>query len=392
MTHLRVTTPSPSLPTCEDARLLAQRRLPSIIYDFIDGAAGDESGARRNRGAYGRVRLMPRVLLDVEGTELTAALLGQTWARPFGIAPMGMCDLAWPGTDKAFAKIAAQARLPLCVSTATSTNIETMAEQAAECVWFQLYVTGSPDTALRFTDRAAASGYQVLILTVDVPRLGRRPRDLRNGFSTPFRMRPRQVLDFASHPRWSLSTLIEGIPRMANYDAEPSDSGGGYDRTKSRTGADWAFLARLRDRWRGKLVIKGILSPEDAVRIKSLGADAVYVSNHGGRQLSSAPSTLESLVSIRTAVGPDFPLLVDGGVRSGEDIVKALALGANFVFLGRPFLFASAAVGPEGPARLVESLSSDMAVTLAQVGLKRAADISGKILARPYRGALPPEA
>ena len=219
-----------------------------------------------------------------------------------------------------------------------------------------------------------------VLLTVDVPRLGKRPRDLRNGFQTPFRIRPRQFLDFALHPRWSLGTLRAGRPRMANYDADPNAKG--YDRNAPRTGATWEFLDRLRARWKGRLVVKGVLSPADAVRIRDAGADAVYVSNHGARQLDSAPSSISMLPAIRAAVGPDYPLLMDGGVRSGEDIVKALAAGADFALLGRPFMFAMGADGARGLARFMDGLAEEIAIALAQVGLRRVADIKPEILVR----------
>jgi (S)-mandelate dehydrogenase len=376
--------PSPALPGAADARALARRRLPRLIFDFIDGAAGEETALWRNEADLRALRLMPRVLVDVVGIDPATTLFGRAMGAPFGIAPMGMCDLAWPGTDRAFAAEAKRRAIPVCVSTASSTPLERMQELAGGNAWFQLYVTGSVETAFGFADRAAASGYEVLLLTVDVPRLGRRPRDLRNGFATPFRIRPRQFLDFALHPRWSLGTLRAGRPRMANYAGGPDAKG--YDRNAPRTGATWAFLDRLRARWKGRLVVKGVLSPEDAVRIRAAGADAVYVSNHGARQLDSAPSTVSMLPAIRAAVGSGYPLLMDGGVRSGEDVVKALAAGADFVLMGRPFLFAMGADGPRGLARFADGLAEDIAIALAQVGLRRVAEIGSGILLPPGAG------
>jgi (S)-mandelate dehydrogenase len=368
-----------SMPTTADARELAARRLPNLIFDFIDGGAGYETTIALNQADLRAVRLMPRVLVDVQGEDLGTTFLGRRYNLPFGIAPMGMCDLAWPGTDRAFATEASQRGFPVCVSTASSTSMEEMLRLSDGHAWFQLYVTGSVETAMRFVDRAASAGYENLLLTVDVPKLGKRPRDLRNGFETPFRIKAPQFLDFAMHPRWSIGTLLAGTPRMANFGSGPNTRG--YDRNAARAGADWPFLARLRDHWKGKLIIKGVLSPEDAVGIRDAGADAVYVSNHGGRQLDSAPSTISALAAIRAAVGPDYPLLFDGGARSGEDVVKALASGANFVLMGRPFLYAMAADGARGVSSLIDSLTSDVAIALAQVGLKRVIDINEAILA-----------
>jgi L-lactate dehydrogenase (cytochrome) len=381
MAENRLRNPSRKLPSVADARELAQRRLPRLIFDFIDGAAGEGRTAARNEAAFTRTLLQPRVLEDVSRSNIGTTIFGLDYAAPFGIAPMGMCDLAWPGTDRAFARLADRMGLPVCVSMASSTPLEEMIRLAGGRAWFQLYVTGSVETALGFVERARQAAYDTLILTVDVPKLGRRPRELRNGFQTPFRFTPSNVVDFALHPRWSLGTLAVGIPRMANYAGLVQS--GGYDRQAARKGADWAFLERLRDLWKGRLVVKGVLSGEDAARIAALGCDAVWISNHGGRQLDSAPATISALPEIRAALPPDLPVILDGGVRSGEDIVKAVAAGASFTMLGRPFLFASAAVGAEGPALLAKTLCEEISVTLAQIGATRVADLDQRVLRVP---------
>ena len=358
--------PSRSLPTVADARALAASRLPRLIYDFIDGGAGQERGLASNTVDLDRVLLQPRSLADVTAISLKTPLMGREWDVPFGIAPMGMCDLAWPGTDHGFAALSDRHNLPLGVSTASSTPLEEMLRRSGGRAWFQLYVTGSAHDALSLSDRAARAGYDTLMLTVDVPRIGKRPRDVRNGFSTPFRMTSRHFLDFATHPHWSLRTLASGTPSMANFSGANAK---GYDRNAPRVGANWSFLEQLRDRWRGRLIVKGVLSVEDAIRIRDLGIDALYVSNHGGRQLDSAPSSIAVLPQIRQAVGPAYPLLFDSGIRSGEDIVKARALGADFVLLGRPFLYAMAAIGPEGAQRLFDCLHGEIETALAQLGI-----------------------
>ncbi len=376
----RLDNPSRQLPSTADAHELARRRLPRVIFDFIEGAAGEGGAAARNRAAFQDIGLLPRVLVDVAVSTLDTEWLGQAYPVPFGIAPMGMCDLAWPGTDRAFARLAGRMGLPICVSTASSTPLERMIEWAEGRAWFQLYVTGSTDTALHFVERARAAGYRDLVLTVDVPKLGRRPRDLRNGFSTPFRFTPSNMLDFAIHPHWSLGTMAAGIPRMANFDG--LTQGAGYDRQAPRQGADWAFLERLRGLWKGMLIVKGVVAAEDAARIAALGCDAIWISNHGGRQLEAAPAPLTVLSEFRNALPANCPLILDGGVRSGEDIVKALALGAGFVMLGRPFLYASAAIGPDGPERLARTLTEEIRVTLAQIGLTSLASLHPGIVRR----------
>ena len=346
------------------------------MFDFIDGAAGSEFAAQSNIDVMNRLRLLPRVLVNVGERSLKTDFLGQEWRLPFGIAPMGMCDLAWAGTDRALAKAAVQHEIPLCLSIAASSSIETPQQRAGKNSWFQLYVGVSLENAWEQVQRAQAAGYKILILTVDVPQVAQRIRDLRNGFQLPFRIGPKQFMDFARHPRWVLETLRAGVPRTANYpDPNQTAKDGtpqkGFVREETRGKVDWAFLQQLRERWPGKLVVKGVLAPQDAVRIQEVGADAIYVSNHGGRQLDSAPPAITRLPLIREAVGTDYPLRFDSGIRNGEAVGKALALGANFVMLGRPFLYASGADGERGVLRLVELLSDEISLTLAQLGCNR---------------------
>ncbi len=345
-----------------------------MMYDFIAGAAGRETSARGNQSALAKIRLQPRVLVNTENRALGKTILGEEQGLPFGIAPMGMCNLAWPGADRMLAAAAARHDIPLCVSAAASTTLEEMQRRADGRAWFQLYGgaadadTNARDTTLRMADRARDAGYTRLVLTVDVPQVARRMRELKNGFQVPFRLGPRQFRDFALHPRWSLETLLRGVPRMMNFAAPGA---GGFVREAGRGAADWAFLDRLRTRWNGKLIVKGVLSAEDARRIRQAGADAIYVSNHGGRQLDSAPPAITMLAGIRAAVGADYPLIFDSGIRNGEDVVKALALGADFVMLGRPLLFAIGADGARGLAALVDILADEISIVLAQLGLRR---------------------
>lgn len=246
-------------------------------------------------------------------------------------------------------------------------------------MWFQLYVSQSIELAIELVDRALAVGYDTLIFTVDVPQVAPRRRDRRNGFQVPFRMGPKQFWDFATHPRWSLSTLWHGSPRLMNI--ETSSAGQSFSRQASRGLVDWEFLDRLRARWPHKLIVKGVMSVEDAKQIQTAGVDAIYVSNHGGRQLDSAPATIQMLPHIRQAVGPDYPLLIDGGIRDGDGILKALALGADFVMLGRPFLYALGAAQTKGLTDLIDMLRTETSVTMAQLGKTDLESIDQTILA-----------
>jgi L-lactate dehydrogenase (cytochrome) len=351
--------------SAEDARRLARRRLPWMVFDYIDGSAGAETGAARNRAALDATALRPRILRDVSERSLATSLFGEATSRPFGIAPMGMCNLAAPGADLMLARLAARFRVPHGVSTVASTPMERIIAVAEGQAWFQLYFSGDGSGTFKLVERARQAGYRTLVLTVDVPEVGRRPRELRHGFKMPFRLGPRQFVDFALHPRWSLATLKAGKPQMANF----TSPGFHFDRTESRARATWDTLSRLRDAWPGNLVLKGVLDAEDARKAKAAGVDAIQVSSHGARQLESAPAPFLMLPRMRAAVGPDFPLFYDSGLRSGEDALKALVAGADFTFFGRALQFAIAAAGEAGLDRLWEVLTEEMSIAMAQTGL-----------------------
>jgi isopentenyl diphosphate isomerase/L-lactate dehydrogenase-like FMN-dependent dehydrogenase len=373
--------PSRRVFSTEDAQNLARQRLPRLIFDFVEGAAGREASAARNTSRFDAILLQPRVMENVAERSLKTSLLGSTLGLPFGVAPMGMCNLSWPGADRHLADAAGHFDMPVCLSSAASTSIEDMRRWAGENAWFQLYVGQSLAHSLSLVERARCAGYDTLVLTVDVPQVSRRVRDLRNGFSVPFSIGPKQFLDFATHPRWSLATLLNGAPSPRNFD------GGGatkFDRHASRAGANWDFLDELRSLWKGNLIVKGVMSPGDALRIQEAGADAVYVSNHGGRQLDSAPAAIDILPHIRHAVGQEYPLIFDSGVRNGEDVVKALALGADFVMIGRPFLYALGAEAGIGLNALIEALAGDISICMAQLGLHNTAQIDGRVLYSPH--------
>ncbi len=365
-----------SLHTTADARRLAKKKLPWMVFDYFDGSAGEGVGERLNRQVISDIRLQPRVLKNVEHRSVKGAVFGKETLLPFGIAPMGMCNLSAPGADLMLARLAATHKIPVGVSTAASTPLEKMIETAEGNAWFQLYFGGDESVSNSLLDRAEASGYEVLTLTVDVAEVGRRPRELRRGFKMPFRIGPSQFIDFALHPCWSINTLLKGPPALANFGGVT----GHFDRTKSRAGADWQFLERIRGRWQGKLVVKGVLSVEDSIKLKAMGVDAIQVSSHGGRQLESVPPAINALSNIRNALGKEFPLFYDSGIRNGEDIIKAYAKGADFVMLGRPLLFAIAANGERGLSQLSDVISDEISIALALLGMCSMNEIASDII------------
>ncbi len=347
-----------------DARDLARARLPWMVFDYIDGAAGEGFGEELNRTTLRDLRLQPRILVDVKERNIGSKLFGKETLCPFGISPMGMCNLSAPKADLMLAKMAAKFKVPVGVSTVASTSLEEIWDASDGNAWFQLYISGDGKSASHLIERASNCGYETLVVTLDVPEVGRRPRELRRGFKMPFKIGPRQFIDFALHPQWSLSTLFSGKPDMANF----KTPGFSFDRTESRASADWDKLREIRDQWKGNLVVKGVLSVEDAKALKKAGVDGIQVSSHGGRQLDSAIQPIIALRKIRKALGPNYPIFFDSGIRSGEDIVKAYAMGADFVFLGRPMLFAMAANGETGLEQLWDVLMDETSLTLSQIG------------------------
>lgn len=359
----------------EEARRLAKRRLPRLVFDFVDGGAGREVGMRRNETRFDDILLQPRVLENVSSRNIKTHILGQEFDVPFGIAPMGMCNLVCPNADQFLAEMAVRFGMPVCVSSASSSALEDMRKWAGNRAWFQLYYSNSEQSALAAVERAGDAGYDTLLLTVDVPQVSRRIRDQRNGFNVPFKLTSTSFLDFALHPRWSLSTLAAGIPSPKNI-----GRGESFVRNASRTGADWDFLAKLRNTWKGNLIIKGVTCASDAVRVQNEGADAVYISNHGGRQLDSVPPAIDLVPRIREALGNEVPVLFDSGVRSGEDVVKALSLGADFVMLGRPVLFALGGGGQNGLLTLLDCFRQDTGAAIAQLGVNSIPELSSGVL------------
>ena len=374
--------PSKKIHSIEDARKLAKKRVPKLMFDFVDGASGDEKLCEINSMALDQIRLEPKVLRNVENRNLKKNFLGIDFDYPFGFAPMGMCNLTWPGADKMLAEESVENNIPICVSMASSTSLEEMYKISQGHSWIQLYIYQDENFVIELLERAQKTGYKVAILTVDVPIQFRRAKDEKNGFTVPFKIGPKQFFDFATHPRWSLTSLLSGIPKPMNF--VTSKSGNKFVRSESRGATDWETLKRIRDTWKGKLIIKGVMSPEDALKIKDAGADAIQVSNHGGRQLESATSSINALPLIRKVLGKEFPIIFDSGIRSGGDIVRSLAFGADYAMIGRPLMYGMGADGAKGLRRILNIIKEELSTTLGLVGLNDINDISSEIIAEKF--------
>ena len=375
--------PSNKIHTINDARNLAKKRLPKLVFDFIDGASGDDKLSEINSISLDQIRLEPKVLRNVETRSLKKNIFNFNFNFPFGFAPMGMTNLAWPKADEMLAKESIINNVPTCVSMASSTTLEKMYEFSKGNSWMQIYIFQSEEFVMELLKRAENIGYKVLILTVDVPILSRRARDDRNGFGYPFKIGPNQFIDFALHPKWSLYTLFHGAPKPMNYITSKSGDQI-FRRKESRGTTDWQTLDRVRNAWKGKLIVKGVMSSDDALKIKNRGADAIQVSNHGGRQLDSATPSIDALPKIRDKIGKDFPIIFDSGIRSGSDIIRALALGANFVMIGRPLMYAIGADGARGLNRILNIIKEELSTNLGLVGLTDVNDISSKVITQKF--------
>ncbi|WP_371036749.1 alpha-hydroxy acid oxidase [Rhodosalinus sp. FB01] len=361
-------------PAISDLRARARARLPRFVWEYLDSATGAEATQARNRAALDRVVLRPSILHGEIAPDLSVELLGRRHALPFGVAPVGMSGLIWPGAERRLAAAAAQAGLPYTLSTVATAAPEEVGPEAGENGWFQLYPPRDEDIRRDMLRRARAAGFRTLVLTVDVPVASRRERQTRSGLTNPPRLTPRLALQVAARPAWALATARAGMPRMRTLDpykeglasgALPSNAHVGY---LLRTSPDRDYLRWLRDNWEGPLVVKGVLGAEDAAMLQAEGADAIWVSNHAGRQFDAAPATIEALPAIRAAT--TLPVILDGGVEGGLDMLRAIALGADFVMMGRPWHYAIAALGADGPTHLVDLLRKDLEANMGQLGAR----------------------
>ncbi len=375
-------------PALTDLRRRARSRVPGFVSEYLDSGTGTDAAVARNRAALDAVTLTPRVLTGTADPDPSAALFGRIHPLPFGFAPVGMAGLVWPGAELALARAAAAAGLPFCLSTVAAATPEEAGPAAGGQGWFQLYPPGDAAIRADLLARARAAGFAVLLLTVDVPAPSRRERLTRARLTNPMRLTPRTLLDAARRPAWAWATLRAGIPRLRTLEPYAGRAGGsatGHIGYRLRVAPDRAMLAALRAAWEGPLVVKGVLHPDDAVLARAAGADAIWVSNHGGRQFDGAPASLTALPAIRAALDPGCPVIWDGGVESALDMLRGLALGADFVMLGRAGLWAVAALGPAGAGHAIALLRAGLRADMAQLGASRLAEVALRAV-RPDRG------
>ena len=371
----------------EDLRVLARRRLPRAIFDFFDGGAEDEVTLRGNRSAFEKVRLLPKVLVDVSRIDTSIELFGKPSAMPLAIAPTGGISAGRYGAELILARAAKAWGVPFTMATPSAFTIEQVAAEVGGRLWFQLYCVRNLEFRQKLVRRARDAGYEAILVTVDLPVSGKRERDPRNGFHTPYSPNWRNSKDVVFKLAWALDMMKNGLPGMANLTGYPFSTPTGTDIVTAvgremDAGLDWEYIKRLRDEWPGKLLLKGVERPDDAERAVSAGCDGVVVSNHGGRQLDGAAPTLDALPDIARAVGSKLTVLLDGGVRRGVDILKARALGAHAVLTGRATLFGAMAGGEPGARRALEILSTELVRAMQLCGVRSPDEIGAHLLSR----------
>ncbi len=369
-------------PALEDLRHRARRRLPKFVWEYLDSGTGQEYCKRRNRAALDRIGFLPSVLHGPLECSLETQFLGHALPVPLGMAPLGMSGLIWPDAEGHLARAARDAGLPYGLSTVASQSPEDLKDQFGQHGWFQLYPPKDPDIRKDMLQRAKAAGFHTLVLTVDVPVASRRERQTRSGLTQPPRLTPRLMAQVAQRPAWAWGMARRGMPHMRTLDKYTTAPSSGPSTVRPstahigyllRTSPDWDYLDWLRDHWDGHLIIKGVLRAEDASQLEQRGVDAIWVSNHAGRQFDAAPASIDALPVIRAATR--LPLVFDSGVETGLDVLRAIALGADLVMLGRGFHFALAALGPTGPAHLIDILRQDLLANMGQLGIRNLADI-----------------
>lgn len=365
-----------------DLRKIAKRRTPAAAFDYVDGAAGREITATRARAVFDSVELLPRILHGTAQSDLSTTIAGAPSALPFGIAPTGFTRFMHAEGEIGGSRAAQKAGIPFSLSTMGTRSIEEVAEAAPKGrKWFQLYLWKDREKSRALVERAAAAGYDTLLVTVDTPVAGQRHRDTRNGMKIPPELTVKTVLDASYRPEWWYNFLTTDSLKFASLSDTSADLPT-IINSMFDSSLDFEDLKWIRELWKGKLFVKGVLTSEDAAKAQAAGADGLVVSNHGGRQLDRAPIAFEALGEVRAEVGEDMEIIMDSGIMSGADIVAALCAGADFVLIGRAYLYGLMAGGEEGVSRAIELLAKEVEVTMQLMGAASIGDLDQSLIRR----------
>ena len=369
----------------EDLRVLHQKRAPKMFYDYADSGSWTESTYRANESEFSKIKFRQRVAVNIDNRSIASKMLGNTVSMPVALAPVGMTGMQYADGEILAARAAKEFGVPYCLSTMSICSMEEIAKKTNHPFWFQLYVMRDKRFVQSLIERAKAANCSALVLTLDLQILGQRHKDLKNGLSAPPKPTLSNLINLLTKPRWCMGMLatqnrqfgnivghVEGVDDMSSLSA--------WTASQFDPSLDWNEVAQIKKQWGGKLILKGILDPEDAKLAVAVGADAIIVSNHGGRQLDGAPSTIEALSAIVDAVGSQVEIWLDSGIRSGQDVVKALALGATGTMIGRSYIYGLGAMGQEGVTKSLEIIAKELDLTMAFCGIKDVRHLSRDIL------------
>lgn len=370
-------------PSVDSLRQRARRRIPYFAWEYLDSGTGSDGCLRRNREALESVTLVPQYMKGVFEPEISTRLFGVDYHAPFGVSPVGLTALMWPRAEQILAQAAARHRFPYALSTAATEAPETIGPIADGMGWFQLYPPRDEKIRRDLLLRARDSGFTTLLVTADVPTAGRRERQVQAGVTVPPRITPLMLWRSAIRPAWSLATLAAGTPRFRGLekyiDGQDMQDLLSFIGQELGGSLDWEYLEAVREEWKGPVVLKGVLDVGEAERAVSIGCDGIMVSNHGGRQFDGAPAAISALPAIASAVGERAAILFDSGVRGGLDIARALALGADFVLLGRAFMYGVAALGKKGGDHVAQILKDDLKNNMVQLGCRTTAELASRV-------------
>ena len=375
--------------TCiEDLRVLHKKRTPTMFYDYVDSGSWTESTYRDNEAAFKKYKLRQRVLVDLANRTVSSTMLGQPVAMPTALAPVGLTGMQWANGEIHAARAAEKFGVAFCLSTMSICSIEDVAESVTKPFWFQLYVMRDRAFIERLIQRAKSAGCSALVLTADLQIMGQRHKDIKNGLSTPPRPTLANILNIGLHPAWALRMLSAKSRTFGNVvghakGVDKLDTLAAWSAEQLEPSLSWDDVKWVKDLWQGPLIIKGIMEPEDAVLAVQAGADAIVVSNHGGRQLDGAPATIDILPDVLSAVGEQTEVWLDGGIRSGQDIFKAIALGAHGTMIGRAYQYGLGANGESGVTTALEILNNELDLTMAFCGLRDIKDVTSDVITRP---------
>ncbi len=358
-------------PGIPDLKARAKQRIPSFIFDYIDGGIDEEKNKQRNRDAFHGVQLTPQYLTDVSEVDTSINIFGKSYDMAFGVPPVGLGNLLWPGSERALASASQHANTPYILSTFSTTPMDEIAALAPDVAWFQLYTPRDEAVMKDMIQRAKTAGFNALVITLDIPVGAKRNRELKSGLQLPFKITPKIAWEALTHPQWTIETLKNGSPEFVNVAKYKTDSDMPLAAFISHfmvSGVSKERIAQIRKLWDGPLILKGVQNTQNALDAIALGVDGIIVSNHGGRQLDAAPSSLDSLKQLPDEVHQKLTVMLDSGVRTGLDVVRAKALGAQMMFSGRSFFWGMAALGQDGADQVINIFRDEITRSLQQLG------------------------